>query len=217
MGDPDATMWLREATAVQERLRPLVRHTPSFALDKLRTVAGVDAAYRDRPVAAVAVMELLDLRMIGQSTASIATTLPYVPGFLSFREAPVALAALERLRQPADVLLCDGQGYAHPRRFGLACHLGVTLDLPSIGCAKTRLIGTYIEPGPDAGDHSPLLDDGEVIGVVLRTRAGTKPLFISVGHKMDLPTAVAVVMRCVTRYRLPEPIRAADHLANASA
>jgi len=202
-----------EAGAIQERLRPLVQQTNSIALDQIQTVAGIDASYGDGAQAAVVVFSFPELALIDQATVIRESVFPYVPGLLSFREGPVVLDALAKLKTAPDVLIFDGQGYAHPRRFGLACHLGVYLDRPSIGCAKTRFIGTYAEPGPEKGDCSPLLDQGETIGMVVRTRPGTNPLFVSIGHKIDLPTAVEVVLRCVRGYRLPETTRAADHLA----
>jgi deoxyribonuclease V len=207
---------VEEAIALQGRLRPLAPQAPPVALDQIRTVAGVDGAYDEagRGRAAVVVYALPDLEIVEQATAVKEVSFPYVPGLLSFREGPVALAAVEQLRTQPGLLIFDGQGYAHPRRFGLACHLGLYLGRPSIGCAKTRLIGTYEEPGPNQGDCAALRDGEEVIGMVVRTRAGTKPVFVSVGYGIDLPTAVAVVLRCVRGYRLPEPIRAADRLAN---
>jgi deoxyribonuclease V len=204
-----------EAIAIQERLRPLVQQTTSIALDQIRTVAGIDASYHEVGHAAVVVFSFPDLEIIDQATAIRESVFPYMPGLLSFREGPVVLDALAKLKQQPDLFIFDGQGYAHPRRFGLACHLGLYLDRPSIGCAKTRFIGTFEEPGPNKGDRTPLLDEDETIGMVVRTRANTKPLFISVGHKIDLPTAVEVVLRCVRDYRLPETTRAADHLANS--
>lgn len=210
---------VEEAIALQERLRPLVQQAPPVELDQIRTVAGVDGAYDEagQGRAAVVVCSFPDLRVVEQATAVKEVSFPYVPGLLSFREGPVVLAALEQLKAQPDVLLFDGQGYAHPRRFGLACHLGLYLGRPSIGCAKTRLIGTYEEPGPNRGDCAPLLDAGETIGMVVRTKARTRPVFVSAGYRIDLPTAVAVVLRCARGYRLPEPIRAADHLANSLA
>ncbi|HTY99332.1 MAG TPA: deoxyribonuclease V, partial [Rhodocyclaceae bacterium] len=142
------------------------------------------------------------------------TTFPYVPGLLSFREIPALLAAWERLAIVPDLVLCDAQGFAHPRRFGLACHLGLWLDVPAIGVAKSRLIGTH-GPVPEAkGEWTPLLDNDEVIGGVLRTRAGCKPLFVSVGHRVSLESAVAWTLACTTRYRLPETTRQAHRLAS---
>jgi deoxyribonuclease V len=210
---------VEEAIALQERLRPRVGQGEALALERIRTVAGLDAAYAERPGAAghgraaAIVCSFPNLEVIEQTTAEREVTFPYVPGLLSFREGPLLLAALTRLTTRPDVLLFDSQGYAHPRRFGLACHLGLYLDRPSIGCAKTHLIGTYAEPGPNPGDCAPLRDADEVIGMVMRTKSGTKPLFVSVGYRMDLATAVEVVLRCVRGARLPEPIRLADRLA----
>ena len=204
-----------EAVAIQQRLRPRVQRTNGFAPESLRTVAGVDAAYREGGRAAVVVLSYPDMEPLEEVVASRETVFPYVPGLLSFREAPPVLDALAKLRTRPDLLIFDGQGYAHPRRLGLAAHLGVYLDMPSIGCAKSRLIGRYTEPGPNPGDSSPLTDHGEVIGAVLRTKPRTNPLFISVGHKIDLDTAVAVVLRCLRGYRLPEPTRLADRLSKA--
>jgi deoxyribonuclease V len=139
---------------------------------------------------------------------------PYVPGLLSFREAPALLEAFDRLRARPDVLLCDGQGIAHPRRLGIASHLGLRLDLPTVGCAKSRLCGRYDEPGPSRGDRSPLVDKDEVIGAVLRTRARVAPLFVSPGHRCDLESAVALVLATTRKYRLPIPSRLAHDYVN---
>jgi deoxyribonuclease V len=209
---------VKEALALQKQLAPLVGRASIFALDQIRTVAGLDVSYVRREGetvqgrAAIVVLSFPDLKVIEQATAVTEVTFPYVPGLLSFRESPVLLAAWKRLETQPDVLVFDGQGYAHPRRFGLACHLGLYLDRPAIGCAKTRLIGTYEEPGPSQGDSTPLLDDGEVIGMVVRTKARARPVFVSVGYRVDLPTAVALVLSCTRGYRLPEPTRLADQL-----
>jgi len=143
-----------------------------------------------------------------------ATVFPYIPGLLSFREIPAVLDALQQLRRLPDLLLCDGQGLAHPRRFGIACHLGVLTDLPAIGVAKSRLVGTHGPLADDKGSRQVLYDKGEIIGSVLRTRRGVRPLYISVGHRISLETAVDYVLRCTTRYRLPETTRAAHKLAS---
>lgn len=183
----------------------------------IERVAGVDVGFEDagRTVrAAVAVLAFPGLELQQQAIARAPTSFPYVPGLLSFRELPGVLAALEQLERLPDLILCDGQGYAHPRRFGIACHLGVLTGLPTIGVGKTRLIGTYEEPGPEKGDWSPLLEKGERIGAVLRTRQGVKPLFISVGHRVSLPTAIELVLDCCTRYKLPETTRWAHRLAS---
>jgi deoxyribonuclease V len=205
-----------EARELQATLREKV--ITRDALGAVRTVAGVDAGYEnvDGEVARAAVVALdfpslapLDFA-VGRSPA----TFPYVPGFLSFREIPAVLIALDAMRTKADLLICDGQGIAHPRRLGIASHLGVLLDVPTIGCAKSRLTGRH-GPVPDKrGAHVPLVDRGEIIGAVLRTRPGTKPLYVSPGHRVSVETAVRYVMECTTRYRLPETTRAADKLAS---
>jgi deoxyribonuclease V len=214
MADPG--VWpttFEEARAVQEELRKkVVTHD---ALGEVRTVAGIDAGYEGELArAAVVVLSFPSLAPLDYAVARRPATFPYVPGFLSFREVPAVLAAMEALRTKPDLLLCDGQGIAHPRRLGIASHIGVLLDLPSIGCGKSRLVGRN-KPVPDTrGAHVPLTDRGEVIGAVLRTRPGTKPLYISPGHRVSLETALHYVMACTTRYRLPETTRAADKLAS---
>ena len=198
--------------AVQRQLRGVVAHGEPVALDQIHTVAGVDASYREIGRAAIAVFSFPDLTLLEEVTATRKAPFPYIPGLLAFREGPVALAAYERLAIQPDLLLFDAHGYAHPRRMGLASHLGVYLDRPSIGCAKSRLTGKYEEPGPESGAWSPLLSRGEEIGRVVRTKARTKPIFVSVGYRVTLPLAVEVVLRCVRGYRLPEPTRIADRL-----
>ena len=202
-----------EAVALQEHLRGRVLATDALPLDAIRTVAGIDVSYRDVGRAAVVVLTLPDLTVVDQTVAERVVDFPYVPGLLSFRELPVVLDALDRLRVQPDVLMCDGYGYAHPRRLGLASHLGVYLDRPTLGCAKSRFIGTYTDPGPQLGDQSPLFDAGETVGMVVRTRAGTKPIYVSLGHRLSLATAVALTLRCSAGYRVPEPTRLADILA----
>ncbi len=202
-----------EARALQEDLRHRV--IAEDRLGPVRLLAGVDAGYdvrRGMTRAVAVLMEVDGLVLRHAVRAERPTDFPYVPGLLSFREAPAILAALDRLPERPDLLLVDGQGRAHPRRFGLACHLGVLADLPTIGVAKSRLIGTHDEPGEARGAQSPLLDKGEMIGVVLRTRARVRPLFVSVGHRIGLETAVELVLAAAPRYRLPEPIREADRL-----
>ena len=177
-------------------------------------MAGVDVSFRKgQAQAAVVVLSLSSLEPVDRAWAKLPITFPYVPGYLTFREGPAVLAAFERLTLWPDLVVFDGQGIAHPRRMGLAAHLGLFLDLPSIGCAKSRLCGTHDPPGPERGDWAPLYDGDEVIGVVLRSRPGTKPLYVSPGHRMDLPTAVHYVMACCSRYRLPETTRWAHRLA----
>lgn len=183
----------------------------------LHRVAGIDVGFEDEgrvSRAAAVVLELPNLILLDQAIARRPTVFPYIPGLLSFREIPVVLDALDRLRQAPDILICDGQGIAHPRRFGLACHLGLLCDLPSIGVAKSRLIGTYIEPGRDRGAWSHLLVSGECVGAVVRTRSDVKPLFVSIGHRIGLTTAISTLLGCTTRYRLPETTRLAHRLAS---
>jgi deoxyribonuclease V len=205
-----------EAIALQRQLRSLVLTTNGSTLATLKTIAGVDAAYRDttgEAKAAVVVLAFPELEVVEQVVATRPISFPYIPGLLSFREAPVVLDAISSLRARPDLLMCDGQGYAHSRRLGLASHLGIYLDMPSIGCAKSRLIGSYDEPGPSKGSLSPLTDHGETIGMVLRSKTGTRPLFISIGHMIDLATAVELVNQCLRGFRLPEPTRLADKLS----
>lgn len=189
-------------------------------LGEPRTVGGIDLGYpRDASGesvgrAAVVVLSFPSLELVEQRIATRAVAFPYVPGLLSFREAPVALAALDELHTRPDVLLVDGHGIAHPRRLGIASHLGILLDMPTIGCAKSILVGQAAEPGPDAGDWTPLRHGDEVIGAALRTRPGVRPIYVSTGHRVSLATALELVMRCTRGRRLPEPTRLADRLAS---
>jgi deoxyribonuclease V len=204
-----------EAMALQTRLAKKIVCDDDFG--RIERVAGVDVGFDDGGAttrAAVAVLDYPSLAPADSAVARRPTRFPYVPGLLSFREIPAVLAALETLRKAPDLLLCDGQGIAHPRRFGIACHLGLLLDIPSIGVAKTRLAGSHGEVPDRRGAWVPLKDGAEVIGAVLRTRAGVKPLYISPGHRIGLASAIEWVMRCLTRYRLPETTRAAHRLAS---
>jgi deoxyribonuclease V len=182
---------------------------------EMRLVAGLDAAYAgDRCLAAVLVWDLAaDGRVTESATAVVAPVTCYRSGLLAFREAPALIAALRKLKQAPDVLICDGHGLAHPRRFGLACHLGLLTGLPSVGCAKSRLVGGFEAPGGERGQTAPLLDGRETLGAVLRTRTGVRPLFVSVGHRIDLDSAVTLVLACGGGFRLPEPLRRADQTA----
>jgi deoxyribonuclease V len=210
-----------EAVAEQELLRSQTRISDDFGT--LRTVAGIDAGYRADPTgqaphgiatAVVVVLDLATLKPLAYSTAEAPAPLPYIPGLLSFREGPAIMAALAKLAEPPDLLICDGQGLAHPRRVGIACHIGVISGLPALGCAKSWLIGKY-GPVPDQrGASVPLIDQGEQIGHVLRTRQGTKPVYVSPGHRVGMQSSIDLVMACVTQYRLPETTRAADGLAS---
>jgi deoxyribonuclease V len=185
---------------------------------QIALVAGIDIGFEQAgriTRAAVAVLGLPELAMLESALARRPTRFPYVPGLLSFREIPAALEALAALRSTPDLLLCDGQGFAHPRRFGLACHLGWLLDVPAIGVAKSRLIGTFVEPGAARGAWSPLLDRDQTIGAALRSRTAVRPLFVSIGHRVGLASAVRLTLACTDRYRLPEPTRLAHQLASA--
>jgi deoxyribonuclease V len=204
-----------EAVALQTALRPQV--IMEDRLDGVRTVAGLDVGLETDKThmrAAVALLDFPALTVREQALARRPAVFPYIPGLLSFREVPVLLDALEKLTTLPDLLLCDGQGLAHPRRFGIACHLGVLTDLPSIGVAKSLLVGHY-EDLPDVrGAWRPLMHQGEVVGAALRTRRGVSPVYVSVGHRVCLETAVDYVMQCCTKYRLPETTRRAHGLAS---
>lgn len=202
-----------EAVQIQERLREFVQLSGS--LTNVRAVAGLDVGlHGERARAAAVVFTCPAMEEIATAVAEARIEFPYVPGLLTFREGPAALEALARLAVDWDVLLCDGQGYAHPRRLGLASHLGVLLERPSVGCAKSRLVGTYREPGDAPGSWTELVDRGEVVGAVVRTRKGVKPVYVSVGHRADLASAIELVLACTSRYRLPEPLRRAHQLAS---
>ncbi|MDZ7372516.1 MAG: deoxyribonuclease V [candidate division KSB1 bacterium] len=204
-----------QAVALQQELRGRV--CAVGGPEKVRYVAGADVSFAKssgRVFAAVVVYDLSEHRPVEVATAEGESPFPYIPGLLSFREAPILLRAFRKLEIVPDAVLLDGQGIAHPRRFGLASHIGLFLDLPCVGCAKSRLIGEFEEPGPEPGDFSPLRDGEEVIGLVLRTRRGVKPVFVSVGHKISLERAGELVLSCCTRFRLPEPVRLAHVITN---
>lgn len=228
-----------EAIALQKQLRDQVRLQP--LPDNLQLIAGADISYNkfsDVAYAGIVVLRLPDLTIATQAGVVTTMRFPYVPGLLSFREAPPLLEAWEKLTVRPDVLVLDGQGIAHPRRLGIASHIGLLLDMPTIGCAKSLLVGKYAEPGEQAGSYAPLIDKGETIGVALRTKDRVNPVYISPGHLADLPTAVALTMRTVkgyaadqlsptlfdaqmpppsskSKYRIPEPTRLAHLFVNA--
>ncbi len=204
-----------EARAIQTALRDRV--VTEGRADTITTVAGIDVGFENKGAitrAATAILSYPELSLMEYQIARLPTCFPYVPGLLSFREVPAALDALLKLRRRPDVILCDGQGLAHPRRFGLACHIGVLLDLPSVGVAKSRLLGTHGDVPNERGRYAPLMDGNEPIGAVLRTRVGVRPIYVSIGHRIDLENAVELVMNCTTRYRLPETTRWADGIAS---
>lgn len=215
LSKPEWPTTIDEAVRVQEELRRQVLIADDVG--ELRTVAGVDAGFEDEGAtvrAAVVVLSFPELVPVEHSLARGPVRFPYVPGFLSFREAPVILEALGQLRAAPDLLVCDGQGIAHPRRLGIASHLGVVSGLPAIGCAKSLLCGRHSPVPDERGARVPLTDRGEQIGWVLRTRPGVTPVYVSPGHRVALGTAAEIVMACVTRYRLPETTRYAHNLAS---
>jgi deoxyribonuclease V len=179
---------------------------------RIKTVAGIDCAFskdKKRICAFIIVLSLPDFEVVETAGAVKKVTFPYIPGLLSFREGPVCLKAVSKLKADPDAFIIDGQGTAHPRRLGLACHLGLFLDKPTIGCAKSRLTGSFDEPGTEKGAYSWLEDKGEIIGAVTRTRKNVKPVFVSVGHKCRLKDAIRMTLTCAVRFRLPEPTRLA--------
>ena len=207
----------RAAIALQRKLARRVCLVKPVG--ELRFIAGLDAAFSpngEQCLAAVVLWDRLEQCVVEQHTAARKLTFPYIPGLLSFREAPALLAALRKLRRRPDALMCDGQGLAHPRRLGIASHVGILCQLPTVGCAKSRLCGKETEPAKPRGSWTPLKDGIEEIGEALRTQDGVKPLYVSVGHLCDLPIARELVLACAMRYRLPEPTRLADRLVAAA-
>lgn len=204
------------AVALQRELAARVDTTRP--LRSWKRIAGADVSYNRHSnifYAAVVVLEMPDLRVIEEQGAVGESSFPYVPGLLSFREAPILLEAFAKVQSEPDVIMFDGQGLAHPRRLGLACHVGLWLGRPSLGCAKSLLTGTYEEPAWEAGSTSPLVHRGEVIGKVVRTKNGVKPVYVSPGHRIDLESSVAVVLDTCRGYRIPEPTRQAHLHVNA--
>lgn len=201
--------------AIQQQLRQQVIMEDRFA--RLQRIAGVDVGFEQEGSvtrAAIAVLALPGLELVETALARRPTIFPYIPGLLSFREAPAILQALEALRESPDLLMVDGQGIAHPRRLGIAAHLGVWCDLPAIGVAKSRLVGRHQPLGSERGATQPLVDEAEIIGMALRSRTGVKPVYVSIGHRIALQTAVQVTLACLGKYRLPEPTRQAHQLAS---
>lgn len=204
-----------EAIGIQEKLRHQVIQQDQ--LGPINQVAGVDVGFEAEGTitrAAVVVLAFPELTLLETAVAHQPTQMPYIPGLLSFRELPAVLEALAQLKRSPDLFLCDGHGIAHPRRLGIASHLGVLIDKPTIGVGKSRLVGTHKPVGPEKGSFQPLMHRGEQIGVVLRTRTNVRPLYISIGHRISLETAVAYVLRCTPKYRLPETTRQAHKLAS---
>ena len=207
----------KAAVELQRALAPQLLSDVSLAIDGLNAVAGIDVSTRGKASrAAVVVMSYPQLEVIETARAARETSFPYIPGLLAFREGPVILEALENLRYEPDAFIFDGMGQIHPRRMGIAAHLGLWLGRPTIGCGKTHFIGDYLEPGKAKGSRSLLTYRGAQLGVVLRTRENVKPVYVSVGHLADTEGAVRLTLGATTRYRLPEPIRAAHNLARLS-
>lgn len=202
-----------EAAKIQKELKEQVSLIDDF--DKIERVGGVDVKYKkssSKATAAVVVLNFPGLEVLETRVVEGEVSFPYVPGLFSFREIPLLILALEKLKTPPHVMLVDGQGIAHPQRMGLAAHLGILMDIPTIGCAKSRLLGTHEEPSKEKGAYTYLYDKTEVIGAVVRTRTNISPVYVSTGHKISLHTAVEFVLKCTTKFRIPEPLRAA-HIA----
>lgn len=206
---------IKEAIQIQSELSKLVVSEDTLK-EPVRSIAGVDASYDKRESicsAAVVVISLPSLEIVECVKSFVKVRFPYIPGLLSFREAPAIVEALSRIKNSPDIIFCDGQGIAHPRRFGIACHIGLITDLPTVGVAKSLLIGDCDEPCNERGSFTYLRHKDEIIGAALRTRVGVKPIYVSIGHKISLQTAIRVALECNKGYRLPEPTRLADKLA----
>ena len=202
----------KEAMKIQSDLRKRIELQDSF--NEIRVIAGADVSFdknKNEGYGGVIIYSFPELKEIERKGAIKEVTFPYIPGLLAFREAPVLLEAFASLRTEPDVVLFDGQGLAHFRRMGIATHMGILLNKPAIGCAKSRLIGTFEEPGEDVGCYSPLVDSGQTVGVVLRTKKQVLPIFVSQGNKISLKTCIKIVLKCVDGYRIPKPTREADH------
>jgi deoxyribonuclease V len=217
--DPPPRRWemtVAEAREVQQAMRDrLVLHPPAGFAPRL--VAGADVSmerFSHFGYAAIVVIDLHTMETVDEARAATELRFPYVPGYLSFRELPALELCWRQLRVRPELVIFDGHGYAHPRRFGLACHGGVAWDVPSIGCAKNPFIGTHAPLGPERGSTEPVIDGGETVGMAVRTRTDVKPLYVSAGHRMDLPTAVDTVLSLTPRLRQPETTRRAHHLVN---
>jgi len=200
------------ARQIQDILKKRVRIAP--LIKSPEHIAGVDAAFfDDKVIAAACLFTYPELIFIEEAHAIVTASFPYIPGFLSFREGPALIKAIKRLKIEPDVIIFDGQGIAHPKGLGIASHIGVILDIPTIGCAKSRLIGEHREPGTKKGNWSPLLYEGNIIGAVLRTKDNVRPLFVSPGNRIDLKSSIEIVLACTRTYRIPEPLRRADILS----
>ena len=209
------TVTFQEAIRIQDQLREKLVFRPPHK--PIRTLAAADVSYDpagEIHFGAFLLFRFPDLSLLEKTWAVEKISFPYIPGLLTFREAPVLLKAFSQLSQEPDLLLLDGQGIAHPRSMGIASHLGVLLNLPAIGCAKSRLCGAYEEPGLQKGSTAPLKENGKTVGMAVRTRTGIKPVFVSPGHRMDFETSVKVVLALCRTYRIPEPLRQAHAFVN---
>ncbi|MBI4809900.1 MAG: deoxyribonuclease V [Ignavibacteriales bacterium] len=205
-----------EAVEIQQQLRSKIK-IEKFARP-IKTIAGCDLSFdkhSDVIYAGIVVLQLPHLREIDRSTVITKATFPYIPGLLSFHESPAVLEAWAKLNLQPDAVIIDGHGYAHPRRIGIACHLGLVLDLPTLGCAKSILVGKYKEFQPEAGCYSYLIDKEEIVGAALRTKRNVKPVYVSIGNRITLEGALELIMKCVKGYRIPEPTRQAHLLVNS--
>jgi deoxyribonuclease V len=205
-----------EAAQIQKDLKEEVSLVDDF--DKIERVGGVDVKYKkgfSKATAAAVVLSFPGLEVLEVQVVEGEVSFPYVPGLFSFREIPLLIPVLEKLKTTPHLMLVDGQGIAHPQRMGLAAHLGILLNIPTIGCAKSRLIGTYEEPSKEKGAFTYLYDQGKVIGAVVRTRTNISPVYVSTGHRISLSTAVELLLKCTTKFRIPEPLRSA-HIASGS-
>lgn len=203
---------LKRARRLQEILQKKVTITP--LTEKPKYIAGVDAAFQNNKIICAACLYMYPEMLLIEETYVITKTLfPYIPGFLSFREGPAIIKALKGLSKKPDIILIDGQGIAHPKRLGIASHIGVLLNIPTIGCAKSRLIGTYKKPKPKKGNYSSLLYEEEIVGAVVRTKDNVKPLFVSPGYRIEVQDSMEIVLACSQKYRIPEPLRRADFIS----
>ena len=203
----------QEAIKIQKDLKSNISLKKSFS--KIDKIAGADVSYyQNKMIAGVIIFEFPNLKIIERQSFVSSINFPYIPGLLTFREGPSILAVFKKIKNEPDIILFDGQGIAHPRRMGIATHLGLFLDKPTIGCAKSRLSGKYTTVGEKKGDYAPLKEGKEVLGAVLRTRKGVKPIFVSPGHKIDLPNSIEIVLKCIVKYRLPLPVWEAHIFVN---
>ena len=204
----------KKAIELQKQLARRVVRKSCIRIRSIKTVAGIDTSYRSNMAcAAVMVLSLKNLELMEYKTAILPVEFPYIPGLLSFREGPAVIKALQKLKTRPDILLFDGQGIAHQRRLGIASHIGILLDLPAVGCAKSKLVGQYEEPKNRRGSYTYLREADKTIGAVVRTRTGVRPVFVSTGHRVNLRDCIKLVLKCNKGFRLPEPIRQADRLS----